>query len=80
MIWFLNYHLSLRIITMYDPFHREWNDVRLALALSDENLWWVILMSTIVYNMPHGLWESCAFWSRMVAMAKDYSDRESWNN
>ena len=52
MIWFLNYHLSVRIIAMHGTFHSEWNDVML--ALSDDNLWWVILMSTMVYNMPHG--------------------------
>ena len=63
---------------MYDPFRREWYDVRL--ALSYDHLWWVILMSTIVYNMPRRPWESCAYSSRMVAMAKDYSNRGSWNN
>ena len=45
-IWFLNYHLYLRCMATYDPFHREWNDARL--AVSDEGLWWVILTSTIV--------------------------------
>ena len=77
-IWFLNYHLYLRCMATYDPFHREWNDARL--AVSDEGLWWVILMSTIVYNMPHGPWESCAFWSNIVDMATDYARRASWTS
>ena len=58
-IWFLNHHLCLRLVAMYDPFHREWNDTKN--AIRDEGFWWVILMSTFVYNMPHGPWESCAF-------------------
>ena len=77
-IWFPNYHLYLRCMATYDPFHREWNDARL--AVSDEGLWWVILMSTIVYNMPHGPWESCAFWSKIVDMATDYARRSSWTS
>ena len=75
-IWFLNYHLGMRVIAIYDPYHREWNDTKL--AISDENLWWVILMSTVVYNMPHGPWASCSFWSKMVDMAKVYAERGSW--
>ena len=52
MIWFINCKLCFRLIAMNDPFHREWNDLRL--ALGDANLWWVVLLFTIVYNVPHG--------------------------
>ena len=40
MTWFLTFASYLRFIAMRDIFHREWNDVRL--ALGDQKLWWVI--------------------------------------
>ena len=40
MTWFLTFASFLRFIAMRDTFHREWNDVRL--ALGDQKLWWVI--------------------------------------
>ena len=75
MTWLIHYKLCCRFIAMRDLFHREWNDVRL--ALGDANSWWVVLLATIVYNVPHGPWQTKAWWQNIVGMAKDYLARAS---
>ena len=75
MIWYLLYALPMRIVPVRDVFHREWNDARL--ALSGSQLWWVVLITTIVVNLPFGPWEGGTWWERMVSQAADMSVRSS---
>ena len=48
MTWFMLFVMDLRFVAMRDVFHREWNDVKL--APGDEQVWWVILLITMVFN------------------------------
>ena len=65
--WFIAYRLGLCFVCMRDIYHREWNDVKL--ALSDSNLWWVVILTTVALNMPHGPWEGASFHDKMKEMA-----------
>ena len=44
MVWFLVNHCGLRIIHIRDIFHREWNDVKLAVGQC--SLWDVVVLTT----------------------------------
>ena len=78
MSWFVTYFLGLRFIFIRDPHHREWNDVRG--ALSDENVWWVILPSTMVFNLAYGPWESGSWWEKLQGSAVGYAQLASWTS
>ena len=73
MCWFLSFHTKTRIVFIRDIFHREWNDVRL--ALGDSNAWWIVLLTTVVYNLPYGPWDSQAWWGKMQDASTDYQAR-----
>ena len=55
MTWYLMYHEDMRMIAQRDIFHRQWNDVKGATSGSD--LWYVVLLMTVVFNLPFGPWE-----------------------
>ena len=57
-VWFLKSHLDCRFFHFRDIFHREWNDVTLALRRC--GLDWTILLRTVVYNLCFGPWEGSA--------------------
>ena len=78
MSWLVTFFLRLRFIFMRDPHHREWNDVRG--ALSDENVWWVILLSTMVFNLAYGPWESGSWWEKLQGSAVGYGQRANWTS
>ena len=78
MLWFLIYSKKLRFVGVRDIFHREWNDTRL--CLGDSDMWWVVLLTTVVYNLPYGPWESLAWWGKITAAAQDYMTRAGSNS
>ena len=58
MCWYMQYFLKLRFVFIRDIYHREWNDM--CLALKACSLWSVVVMSTVVFNLHHGPWNGCA--------------------
>ena len=73
--WFIAYHLGLSFVCMRDIYHREWNDCKL--ALSDTGVWWVVMLTTIILNMPHGPWEGASFHNKLKEMAAIYLTSEA---
>ena len=55
--WML-YHSNLRVIRIRDIFHREWNDVQL--ALKQAGLWWVVVLTSVAFNFVYGPWQGSA--------------------
>ena len=78
MVWFLVFFSKLRMCFIRDIFHREWNDCRD--TLSDVKLWWVIICTTMAFNLPHGPWESTKFWGTLTGSAIAYCSRASWTS
>ena len=80
MLWYLLYNkkLRFRFAPTRDIFHREWNDVRC--ALGDSKVWYAVLLTTMVINVPHGPWESSAWWVKMTSAAVAYCIRSSWTS
>ena len=76
--WYLQYHLDMRVVFARDPFHREWNDVRGALAAS--SLWWVILLTTNAFNLTYGPWEGAAWFEKLKLGAAEYCGLERATN
>ena len=77
-LWFLCFVTGLRFFGVRDPCHREWNDTRN--TLGDQNLWWVVLITTMAFGLPHGPWESAKFWNVIVGAAVAYVARASWSS
>ena len=67
MTWFLSFYTHIRFTPMRDMFHREWNDIRLVLGA--EKLWRVILLTTMLFNVPLRPWESHSFWFKITGAA-----------
>ena len=67
------YKGQLRIIGIRDIFHRENNDVSLALKRAD--LWHVVILTTVVFNLPYGPWQGSAWFSQMQDAARDLLKR-----
>ena len=63
------------MVAIRDPFHREWSDTQLALQRS--KLWWLALLTTIVYSMSYGPWESNAWFQKTKEVAQAYWDKAS---
>ena len=67
MVWFLTNQCDLRMMAQRDIFHREWNDTRLAVTLS--HLWDVVILTTVVFNLPHGPWDGGTWHNKMKESA-----------
>ena len=78
MTWFILFVMDLRFVGMRDVFHREWNDVKL--ALGDEQVWWVILLTTMVFNLPYGPWMTEGWWCKMIGAATAYTTMATWTS
>ena len=64
MCWYLAYHIKSRVVFVRDILHRVWNDC--TLALRQAGLWWVVLLTTVVFNFPFGPWNGAAWWQRLL--------------
>ena len=60
MWWYLFFHCRLRMVLVRDVFHRQWNDAKLTLIR--KGLWWVVLLTTVMFNMPFGPYDARSFW------------------
>ena len=69
MTWYLMYHEDMRMIAQRDIFHRQWNDVKGATSGSD--LWYVVLLMTVVFNLPFGPWEGGTWFSKVKTMSEE---------
>eukprot|EP00974_Lingulodinium_polyedra_P064786 6260559-Lingulodinium_polyedra.AAC.1 len=58
---------------MRDIFHRQWNDA--LQGIKNASLHWVILLSSVVYNMNYGPWEGSAWWHKVQEGGRFYWDR-----
>ena len=61
------YKAGLRVMCLSDPFHRCWNDCKLALLRSGQ--YWVVLLARVVFNLPYGPWEGCAWFEKLKSSA-----------
>ena len=68
--FWLAYHCLARVAVIHDPFHRCWND--LCNGLKDTQLWWVVHLSTMVYNVMYGPWEGSKWFSVLRLGASDF--------
>ena len=73
MYLYMAYALKMRVVAFRDIFHREWNDVRL--ALQSAGVWWAVLLSTLIFNFPHGPWEGSAWFGQLVQGITDFAKR-----
>ena len=78
MYWFLALKMKLRIVVIRDVFHREWNDVRL--ALSGSGVWWAVLLTIVAWNMPFGPFSSGRFWEMMKDAVRLLVARSGFSN
>ena len=69
MTWYLLHHRQLRMLAIRDPHHRSWNDIKLGVSFAD--MWHVILLMTVVYNLPFGPWEAATWFSKMKTMSEE---------
>ena len=73
MYLYLAYKAHLRVVVLRDIYHREWNDVKLGLQWAD--VWWVVVLTTLAINLPHGPWGGSAWFHQMVEAMKDMVQR-----
>ena len=66
----LVYGANLRMWFFCDPFHRIWNDVKL--ALQDAGLWADVFERLHCENLPCGPFKSAAWWREMQACMKEH--------
>ena len=78
MCWYLAYHIKYRVVFVGDILHREWNDC--TLALRQAGLWWVVLLTTVVFNFPFGPWNGAAWWQKLLEGSNEYFSLEQWDN
>ena len=76
--WYLTHKLGARVVLLRDLFHREWNDIKDAIKSS--GLWYVVLLSNIVFNLCYGPWEGSAWYEKLVAGATELFAKETVAN
>eukprot|EP00974_Lingulodinium_polyedra_P041032 3943298-Lingulodinium_polyedra.AAC.1 len=64
MVQWLTYSAGLRVLGLRDVFHREWNDTKAAVKAG--GLWWVVVWTIVVYNLPYGPWDGGSWWQKML--------------
>ena len=74
MYCWLLYHMGLRVMAVRDVFHREWNDVQLAVKAT--GLWHVVLLSSLAFNLPYGPWDGSKWSHLMLEAARDLCAHE----
>ena len=57
-VQYLIQRLGLSMLAVWDPFHRTWNDARLALRKCKAPLWKSVLEWTVVFNVAYGPFNS----------------------
>ncbi len=62
-LW-MSYRAKIRLCSIRDPFHREWNDCQH--ELKKAGVWWVVITGTLCFNLPYGPWQGCAWFSKML--------------
>ena len=72
---FLCFEKRLNATVIFDSSHRVWNDCRLALQRS--NLWGVVLLTTIVYNLDHGPWKEARWYVQLREAASLFTKTQS---
>ena len=78
MFWFLALHLKIRIVFIRDPYHRQWNDTRLALTRT--GVWWICLVTIVAFNMPFAPYGSGAFGEQLKEAFRVLLARSDFNN
>ena len=67
--WYLEYHLGARFLCVRNAFHREWNDIRG--AIRDAGLWWVILLTSLTFNLCYGPCNGSAWFEKLKGGATE---------
>ena len=67
--WYILYHLKLRAVVVRDVYHREWNDIKL--ALKGAKCWWAVLLTTVSLNLAYGPFEGGTWFRKLVEGAED---------
>eukprot|EP00974_Lingulodinium_polyedra_P038571 3696441-Lingulodinium_polyedra.AAC.1 len=75
MLWYAQYFLQARVVLFRDIYHREWNDC--TQAIKQSNLWWVILMTSMVANLCYGPWEGGAWFEKVKDSARDFFSKST---
>lgn len=63
---------ALLFWAIYDPFHRAWNDLKLAMKRVPFNAWRVVLELTCVANINYGPFGSSAWFFKKKAKLEDF--------
>ena len=71
--YWLLYKARIRALAIRDVFHREWNDCQG--AVKGAGLWWVVIATTLIYNLGYGPWQGSAWFHRMSESASDMVHR-----
>ena len=67
---FMAGHLKMRMLMLYDRYHRVNRDWRLALA--ENNMWCLVLEMQVVLNFVFGPWKSESWWVQLQEGADSY--------
>ena len=81
---FLQFGSPVLIDCQLDTFHRAWNDIKLALKRSAYKAWRVVLLLTVVANLPYGPFNSSQFFFRKKAKLEEFlatrtADCDTWH-
>lgn len=68
--WYLLYQQRLRFVHFRDIYHREWNDVKL--AIKSCGLWWAVLLSSVALNIHWGPWLTQAWFQKHKEGADEF--------
>eukprot|EP00438_Fugacium_kawagutii_P030972 Skav203548 [mRNA] locus=scaffold3576:25249:29754:+ [translate_table: standard] len=63
---------ALMMVTLFDPFHRVWNDLKAAFKGAKCSAWRVVLELTLVANLPYGPFGSSAWHYKKLARLEDF--------
>ena len=71
---YLQYHPqnSIMCLALFDPFHRGWNDLKLALKRGVSGLWRTVLELTVVANLNYGPFGSGNWFWKKKAKLQDF--------
>ena len=78
LMFYLLHKCRLRLVTKFDIYHRESNDIQGAVKAAGQ--WSVCVLSGMVHNLNYGPWEGSAWFKKLVTGATEYFAVASWDD
>ena len=75
--YFAMFEMNLSLLVFRDPFHRDWNDLKLSANLGDGGMWRTISLMVVFFNINYAPWNKSDHFRTKGEVLRDRRCRET---